>query len=117
MFDNSLKKSKYKSINENYNLKDKLLSEKKINTDFLNKLQFLTIEDLIYLKLESACDLLNGKLYNFPLLKFSSDITKEACLKYALSSTSTKKQAAMILSVSKSELNRLIKLYNIRMDE
>jgi len=115
IFDNSLKRipERHKSINKDYDLKERLLSEQKINQEFLLKLKTLTIEDLIYLKLDSAAESLNGKLYNFPIYKFISEISKEACVKYALSSTVSKKSASMILGITKTELNRLIKLYNI----
>jgi len=115
MFNNSLKKKpeRLKSINKSYRLKDNLIKEGKIDKDFFSKLNLLTIEDLITLKLDSASIGLKGKLCNFPILKFISDISKEACLKYALSSTDSKKDASLVLGITKIELNRLIKLYNI----
>ena len=109
--------NKYTSINENYSLKKNLLKQQKINKDFLNKLKFLTLEDLIYLKLDSATLGLGGKLFNFPILKYSSDIAKEACVKYALSVSKSKKHASLILGITKTELNRLIKLYNIELGD
>ena len=118
MFDNSLKDKpeRLKSLNKNYNLEQKLIKEEKINKDFLHKLSFLTIEDLLALKLSVSARALKGKLFNFPILKFISDISKEACLKFALSSTQSKKDASMVLGITKLELNRLIKLYNIRLE-
>jgi hypothetical protein len=115
IFDNSLKRmpERHKSINKDFDLKERLLSEQKINQEFLIKLKNLTIEDLIYLKLDSAAESLNGKLYNFPIYKFISEISKEACVNYALSATASKKRASMVLGITKTELNRLIKLYNI----
>jgi len=110
MEDSSLKR---KSNNLIYSNSKKLLDQKKIDKDFFNKLSFLTLEDLISLKLESASLGLNGKLYNFPILKFISDISKEAVVKYALTYSRSKKEASMILGTSISELNRLIKLYSI----
>ena len=117
MFDNSLKRKKYKSSNYLYNYKKELLEKRKIDKDFLKKLNLLTLEDLIFLKLDAASEGLNGKLYNFPILKFSSDITKEAVVRYALSATSTKKEAALILGLRRTELNRLIRIYNIDLKE
>ena len=113
MFDNSLKRNKNKSTHENYDLKKILLKEGKINKEFLIKLNYLKLEELIALKLDSAAAGLNGKLFNFPIWKFTTDIAKEAVVKYALSSTKTKKEAALILGVTKSEINRLIKLYSM----
>ena len=113
MFDNSLKIPKYKSKNYNFQYIDQLKKENLIDSDFVYKINFLKIEDLIYLKLESAMSGFNGKLLNFPINKFIADICKEACLKYALSATNSKKEAAMVMGISKSELNRLIKLHRI----
>lgn len=118
MFDNTLKKKpkRLKSLNENYHYTSRLLKNRKINKEFIEKLKFLTIEELIYLKLDSATANLNGKLIGFPIYKFISDISKEACVKYALSTTKSKKDAALILNISKTELNRLIKLYEIELE-
>ena len=79
--DNSLKKTMYTSDNENYNLKNKLLKENKIDNDFLNKLQFLKLEELITLKLLVSTQMLKGKIYNFPILKYSYQICKEAVVR------------------------------------
>ena len=115
MFDNSLKKEKITSINKDYNLKDKLLNKGKIDKDFLFKLNSLKIEELISLKLDSACMGLNGKLLGFKILKYCQDAAKEAVLHYALSSTNSKRQAALVLGITKTELNRLIKMYQIEL--
>lgn len=112
-YNNSLKKNKHKSKNYDFNHKKTLLDKNYINKDFLYKLKFLSIEDILYLKLNSSLEGVNGKLFNFPLYKSMANITKHACLLYALSASSTLKEAAMILGISKSELSRLIKLYKL----
>ena len=119
MFDNSFKRKaeRLKSSNKVFNLYDSLILDKKIDKEFFQKLKFLTIEELISLKLLSASVGLKGKLLNFPLIKFISDLSKEACVVYALSSTDSKKDASMILGITKKELNRLIKLFNIDLKE
>ena len=118
MFDDSLKelRENRKSANKDYSYSRELLKENKINSQFLEKLKFLTLEDLVYLKLEVASIGLKGKLYNFPILKYSSDIVKEAIVRYSLSATKSKREAAMILGVPKTELNRLIKNNNIKLN-
>lgn len=113
MKDNSLKKPKFKSDNENYNLKNQLLKENKINKDFLEKLNFLTLEDLITLKLDSASKSLKGKLFNFPILKYATDICQESVIKYALSVSKNRREASLILGKTKAELSYYIKKYNI----
>tara|TARA_Y100000114_G_C11702820_1_gene299324 strand:+ start:210 stop:566 length:357 start_codon:yes stop_codon:yes gene_type:complete len=115
LFDNSLRGCKYKSKNENFDYKKKLLEEKKINKDFLNRIKLLTIEEILYLKLDSAATSLNGKLLGFPILKFMPDICKEAVTLFALSVTKNKRDAAAILKVNIHQLNNLIKRYNINL--
>ena len=117
IFDNSLRGSKYKSKNENFNYKKKLLEEKKINKDFLNRIKLLTIEEILYLKLDAAAASLSGKLLGFPILKFMPDICKEATTLFALSVTNSKREAAAILKVNIHQLNNLIKRYNINLKD
>ena len=113
LFNDSLRKTKHTSINENYDLKDNLLRDKKINQDFLDKIKLLTLEEIICLKLDASLLSLKGKLYGFPILKLIQNIAKDAVLNYSLSVSKSKKEAAMILGTTKSHLNRLIKQYNI----
>jgi hypothetical protein len=58
-------KNYYQSISK------KLLKEKKITSEFKVMLASLTLEELISLKLETAAETVNGKLYGFPILKNS----------------------------------------------
>ena len=104
MKDNTLKKSIYTSDNESYNLKNKLLLEDKIDKDFLNKLQFIKLEELITLKLLVSTKSLKGKLFNFPILKYSYQICKEAVFKYALSVAKNRKEASLIVGMKKAEM-------------
>ena len=114
--DNSLKESKTFSSNKNYNLKNKLLKENKIDKDFLEKLKFITLEDLITLKLLVSTSLLKGKLFNFPFLKYSTEICKEAVLRFALSQANSRREAQLILGMKKSELIYYLKNYNLEKD-
>ena len=111
--DNSLKDCKKYSSNKNYNLKNKLLKENKIDNDFLEKLKFLKLEEIITLKLLTSTSLLKGKLFNFPFLKYSSDICKEAVLRFALSQANTKREAQIILGFKKADLIYYLKKYNL----
>tara|TARA_B100000989_G_C19526918_1_gene467410 strand:- start:129 stop:479 length:351 start_codon:yes stop_codon:yes gene_type:complete len=99
--------------NKVYNLKNILLKENKIDKDFLNKIQFLKLEELITLKLISSTKSLGGKLYNFPILKYCDDICKEAVLRYALSICNTKREASLILGMKKADLLEYIRRYNL----
>lgn len=114
--DNSLKDTKTSSSNKNYNLKNKLLKENKIDQEFLEKLKFLKLEELITLKLLVATSLLKGKLFNFPFLKYSTEICKEAVLRFALSQANSRKEAQMILGLKKADLIYYIKNYDLEDD-
>jgi|GEM_PF-3491930 hypothetical protein len=111
--DNSLKSTKFFSENRNYNLKNKLLKEKKIDKPFLEKLRFITLEDLITLKLLVSTEALKGKLYNFPFLKYSSDICKEAIVRFALSVSNNRKEASLLMGMKKSDFINYIREYNL----
>ncbi len=111
--DNSLKDTKFFSDNKNYNLKNKLLKEKKIDKLFLEKLRFVTLEDIITLKLLVSAESLSGKLYNFPFLKYSQEICKEAVVRFALSMANNRREASLILGMKKADFINYIKQYGI----
>ena len=112
--DNSLKSNKFISENKNYNLKYKLLKQNKIDINFIEKLNFITLEELITLKLIISSEQLSGKLYNFPFLKYASDICKEAVVRFALSKSANRKEASLILGMKKADFlkRRLIRMKN-----
>ena len=114
--DNSLKDTKFFSENKNYNLKNKLLKEKKIDKQFLEKLRFITLEELITLKLLVSAEALKGKLYNFPFLKYSYEICKEAVVRFALSMSNNRKEASLILGMKKVDFINYIKEYDLMED-
>jgi hypothetical protein len=117
LFDNSFRGSKYKSKNENFDYKKKLLEEKKINKDFLNRVKLLTLEELIYLKLDAIAASLNGKLLGFPIMKMLPDICKEAFVLFALSETKNQKDASVMLKTDKFGLTNYIKKYKINLGD
>ena len=114
LFDNSLRGSKYKSENQNFDYKKILLEQKKIDKNFLNQIKLLTIEEVLYLKLDSITSSLKGKLMGFPIYKLLHEICKEAFVKYALSATKNKRDAANMLGVNMQHLNNKMKKYDIQ---
>tara|TARA_Y100001938_G_C7922622_1_gene345266 strand:+ start:322 stop:693 length:372 start_codon:yes stop_codon:yes gene_type:complete len=114
--DNYFKKTKNYSSNKNYNLKNKLIKEGKIDQEFLEKVKFLKLEELITLKLLVSTSMLKGKLFNFPFLKFSTEICKEAVLRFALSQAKSKKEALLILGMKRADLSYYLKKYNLEKD-
>ena len=117
LFDNTFRGSKYKSKNENFDYKKKLLEEKKINKDFLNRIKLVTLEELVYLKLDSITSSLNGKLLGFPIMKMLPDICKEAFVLFALSVTKNQKDACAMLKTDKVGLINYMKRYKINIGD
>lgn len=111
--DNSLKDNKFTSDNENYNLKNSLLKEGKIDKDFIEKIKFLKLEELITLKLISSTELLNNKLLNFPILKYAQDICKESVVRYALSCAKNRREASLMIGMKKADFIHYIKEYGL----
>ena len=105
----------YKGKNFHYSFRNKLKKEKKLPDNFEAILNTLTIEELIALKLELSSSYINNKLYNFPIYKSIKYITKEACLKFALSSTRTIGDAASLLGIRESDLRKEIKKFKINL--
>lgn len=96
-----------------YSLKKQLLKNNLIDKKFCNQLNRLTLEDLITLKLEISAELVKGKLMGFPILKFVNDITREALIKFALSSGGSYREASKILGISHAEIYNFIKKHQI----
>jgi hypothetical protein len=107
----------YKGKYHSYSLRNKLLKQGKINSDFEVRLNVLTLEEIIALKLELASLHINNKLYNFPLYKSFKYIIKESLLIFALSSTRTVKDAAGVLGIRERDLYTEIKKFNINPED
>ena len=97
-----------------YSLDNKLRKENKTNEDFMLILDRLTLEEVIGLKLESACKVVNGKLYGIPLWKSLKTIVNDAILMYAYSASKTKSDAARFLGINLSQYNYLLKRYQTK---
>jgi hypothetical protein len=104
----------YKGKYNNYSLRNKLIREKKINSNFEIILNSLTLEEIIAIKLELSNLYINNKLYNIPLYKSIKYIIKESLLIFALSSTRTLKDAAGLLGIRERDLSSEIKKFNIK---
>jgi hypothetical protein len=111
--DNSLKDPKFFSENRNYNLKNELLKQNRIDKDFLEKLRFIKLEELITLKLLVSTESLKGKLFNFPFFKYTNDICKEAIIRFALSIAKNRREASLIIGLKKSDFIKYLRHYNL----
>ena len=99
------------SVNKQFSISKKLREENKSNDYFELMLGNLPLEDIIALKLEIAFRAVGIPLHGIPIWKSVPLITKDALLKFVLSITSSKKEAANYLGASKQQLNNYLKTY------
>ena len=101
-------KYKYRSV------VNKLIDNNILNESILTIIDSLTLEDLIAVKLELSARHINNKLYAFNLLSKTNRLVKEAIIKFAISSTQSKTDAARFLGIDYETLSVLITEYKLR---
>ena len=92
---------------------NKLTHDGVVSQDLLVLINNLTLEDLIAIKLELSCALVKNKLYGIDFWSNSCYIIREALLKFAISVSRSKKDAARFLGLDLREFNTQYKKYNI----
>ena len=102
-----------KSKINNKSIINKLTHEGVVSQDLLILINNLTLEDLIAIKLELSCALVRNKLYGIDFWSNSCYIIREALLKFAISVSRSKKDAARFLGLDLREFNTQYKKYNI----
>ena len=108
------KKRKIYGKKKKYSVINKFLSEEKLNENFLVTLNLLTLEELIALKLEMAAKSSGGSIYGIPIWNSLRDVTRDAVLKFALSASRTKAEAATFLGISISTLNEYLEKFETK---
>ena len=101
-------KYKYKSVI------NKLLYNNIINESNLTFIDSMTLEDLIAVKLELSARYINNKLYAFNLLSNTNRLVKEAIIKFAISATQSKMDAARFLGIDYEGLRKLVNEYDLQ---
>ena len=91
----------------------KLKDQNKINDSLLACVGSLSLEELIGLKFELSAEHINNRLYGFDIWRKTSYIVKDAILKFAISTTKSKKDAARFLGLTPQEFYRVCKQYDI----
>ena len=104
---------KYNTTTYNKSVILKLKDADKVNDELLSLISGLSLEDLIAVKLELACNHLNNRLYGFSIWGQTARITKEAVLKFAISTTKSKKDAARFLGITYLDLKKILKKFEI----
>lgn len=108
------KKRKPYGKNKKYSVINKLIAEEKINDRFLITLNQLSLEELIAVKLEMAGKASGGDVFGMPIWHSLRDITREAVLKFALTSTRTIADAASFLGINIFTLKEYLDKYDIK---
>ena len=107
-------KSRNEGRNRYYSISNKLKKDGKSSEEFEILFNALSLEEVIALKLELASkSAFKGKLYGLPLWYSIPSIVKDAMLKYALSATRSKREAARFLGLNEFGLKMLIKKYKV----
>lgn len=107
-----IKKKRIQGKNKYYSISNKLRKENKCHDEFEVMLNNLTLEEIIGLKLELAAKSAGGFLYGIPIFSAIPYLVKDAILKYSLSATRSKKEAARFLGINLEHFKKLIKKYN-----
>ena len=89
-----------RSTTSNKSIINKLTHEGVVNNGLLVLINNLTLEDLIALKLELSCAHVNNRLYGLDIWHNACYIVREALLKFAISATYSKKDAARFLGLN-----------------
>ena len=84
-----------------------------LQDDLLVNINKLSLEDLIAIKLELSANNINNRLYGFDLWRNSNSIMKEALLKFAVSTTNSKKDAARFLGLTYLEFKRVLSKFKV----
>ena len=104
------RRSKYK----HKSVINKLLNNNIINESTLTFIDSMTLEDLIAVKLELSARYINNKLYAFNLLSNTNRLVKEAIIKFAISATQSKMDAARFLGIDYEGLRKLVNEYDLQ---
>ena len=104
------RRSKYK----HKSVINKLLYNNIINESNLTFIDSMSLEDLIAVKLELSARYINNKLYAFNLLSNTNRLVKEAIIKFAISATQSKMDAARFLGIDYEGLRKLVNEYDLQ---
>ena len=88
--------------------------QNKVSDELLVCINSLSLEDLIAIKLELCANNINNRLYGFDIWRKTSYIVKDALLKFAISTTKSKKDAARFLGLTYTEFSRVLKLFEVK---
>ena len=85
----------------------------KISDELLVCINSLSLEKLIAIKLELCANNINNRLYGFDIWRKTSYIVKDALLKFAISTTKSKKDAARFLGLTSQDFYKACKQFEV----
>ena len=91
-----------------------LKDQNKITDQNLIAINRLTLEDLIAIKLELSVQHVNHRLYGLDIWRAIPHIAQEATMKFAISATTSKKDASRFLGLTYLEFLNIYKRYNLK---
>ena len=91
----------------------KSLLESQLLSGVFKLINNLTLEDLIAIKLELSCALVKNKLYGIDFWSNSCYIIREALLKFAISVSKSKKDAARFLGMTYGDFKKTLSRYKV----
>ena len=98
---------------KNKSIASKLIDDGIASEELLVLFNSISLEDIIALKLELSSKILKNRFYGFDIWRNTGYIIKEALLKFAVSTTNSKKDAARFLGLTYSEFKRVLKKYDV----
>ena len=98
---------------KNKSIASKLIDDGIASEELLVLFNSISLEDIIALKLELSSKILKNRFYGFDIWRNSSYIVKDALLKFAISNTNSKKDAARFLNLDYASFSRLIKKFKV----
>ena len=102
-----------RSTTINTSIISKLKDQALVTDETLVAINAISLENLIALKLELACNHINNRLYGFDIWRNSVYIVKDALLKFAISTTKSKKDAARFLGLTYADFKLACKKFKI----
>jgi len=107
-------KNKNFGLNKEYSIIKSLKSKGKIDKNFLSKMDNVSLEDLITIKLELAVKAAGGYLYGLQILRSVDNLVKEAVYNFALSSTRSKVEASRLLGLDIKTFDKRLNKFKIK---
>ena len=91
-----------------------LKEQNKISDDILVGINQFCLEELIAIKLELCANNTNNRLFGFDIWRKTNYVVKDALLKFSISTTKSKKDAARFLGITYQEFNKACRKFKIR---